>query len=79
MSERLLTAEELAERLSVPPKWPLQKARAGTIPHVRLGRYVRFDEADVVAWLEECKTGGGPRFRRHQPQRRTNAAEGGAQ
>ena len=68
MTERLLTAEQLAERLGVPAKWPLAQARAGILPCVRLGRYVRFDEADVEAWLETVKSGGGPRFRRHQPR-----------
>lgn len=67
MSERLLTATELAHRLGVPAKWPLAQARAGHIPHVRLGRYVRFDAADVDAWLETVKAGGGPAYRRHRP------------
>jgi excisionase family DNA binding protein len=65
---RLLTAEELAERLSVPARWPLEQARAGAIPHVRLGRYVRFDWDDVERWLASCKQGGRPTtFRRHRP------------
>ena len=64
---RLLTAEEIAEQLGVPKGWPLEQARAGNIPHVRLGRYVRFDEDDVTAWVESLKTGGGPSFRRHRP------------
>jgi excisionase family DNA binding protein len=68
VSERLLTAEELAERLGVPAKWPLAQARAGHIPHVKLGRYVRFDAADVDAWVESLKAGGGPAFRRHVPR-----------
>jgi excisionase family DNA binding protein len=51
MADRLLTTEELAERLGVPAKWPLQQARVGNIPHVRLVRYVRFELADVEAWL----------------------------
>lgn len=67
MTERLLTAEELAERLGVPARWPLAQARAGNIPHVKLGRYVRFDADDVDQWLETVKRGGGPAFRRHHP------------
>lgn len=68
MGERLLTAEELAVRLGVPAKWPLAQARAGHIPHVKLGRYVRFDVADVDRWLESVKAGGGPAFRKHRPE-----------
>jgi len=66
VSDRLLTANELAERLGVPAKWPLAQARDGHIPHVRLGRYVRFDEADVHALVESLKMGGGPAYRRHR-------------
>lgn len=63
-----MTAEELAERLNVPARWPLEQARAGAIPHVKLGRYTRFDWDDVEAWLAECKQGGrATAFRRHTP------------
>jgi len=54
----------------VPAKWPLAQARAGNLPHVKLGRYTRFDVADVDAWLESLKAGGGPTFRRHHPERK---------
>src|SRR4051812_35142850 len=37
----LLTAEEVAEALRVPRSWVYAEARAGRLPHVRLGRYVR--------------------------------------
>jgi excisionase family DNA binding protein len=39
--DRLLTAEEIAERLGVKTQWVWAQARAGRIPHVRLGRYRR--------------------------------------
>jgi excisionase family DNA binding protein len=58
VSDRLLDAKAVAERLGVPESWVRESARAGAIPHVRLGRYVRFDLADVEAWLEECKHPG---------------------
>jgi excisionase family DNA binding protein len=67
VTERLLTAAELAERLNVPPGWPLEQARAGNIPHLRLGRYVRFEWGEVAAWLESVKAGGGPHFRKYRP------------
>jgi len=43
----LLTAEELAERLWVPPSWIREQTRSRSLhgdplPHLRLGRYVRF-------------------------------------
>jgi excisionase family DNA binding protein len=67
VTERLLTAAELAELLSVPAGWPLEQARAGNLPHLRLGRYVRFSWPDVEEWLQNVKSGGGPQFRKHKP------------
>ena len=60
MSDRLLDAAAIAERLGVPKTWVLESARSGVMPCVRLGRYVRFDLADVERWLEECKRPGRP-------------------
>ena len=53
--------------LAVPVGWVREHTRADGIPCVRLGRYVRYDRADVLAWVEGLKEGGGPRFRKHQP------------
>src|SRR5436190_427433 len=39
--DRLLTADELAERLGMKTEWVWAQARAGRIPHVRLGRHGR--------------------------------------
>ena len=50
---RLIKVEELADVLSVPRSWVYQQTAAGTIPHVRVGRYVRFDLDSVMAWLAE--------------------------
>ena len=58
MTGRLLNADEVAERLGVPTSWVRESTRSGAIPHVRLGRYVRFELADVELWLEECKNPG---------------------
>ena len=56
--DRLLTADELAERLGMRTDWVWAQARAGRIPHVRLGRYRRFRESAVEAWLRDLETGG---------------------
>jgi excisionase family DNA binding protein len=60
VSDRLLTAPELAERLAVPESWVRESTRSGAIPHVQLGRYRRYREADVMAWLEACSRPGRP-------------------
>jgi excisionase family DNA binding protein len=49
--DRLLTAEEVAERLGMRTDWVWAQARAGRIPHVRLGRYRRFPESSLDAWM----------------------------
>jgi excisionase family DNA binding protein len=50
---RLLTADEVAERLGVTKDWVWAQARAGRIPHVQLGRYRRFREEALEDWLVE--------------------------
>jgi excisionase family DNA binding protein len=68
MSDRLVDAAVVAERLGVPVTWVREQVRANAIPCVRLGRYVRFDLADVDEWLATCKQPGRPvSFRRHAP------------
>ncbi len=50
----ILTPAEVAARLRVPESWVYEKTRARCrkpIPTMRLGRYVRFDWAAVLAWL----------------------------
>lgn len=41
MSERLLDAQEVAERLHVPVSWVRESTRSGAMPCVELGRYRR--------------------------------------
>jgi len=55
----LLTAEQAAELLGVPKTWVLAEARADRIPHVRLGRYVRFDADALRAWWQTLARGPG--------------------
>jgi excisionase family DNA binding protein len=49
---QLITADGAAERLGVKASWVLREARAGRIPHIRMGRYVRFDPDELAAWCE---------------------------
>jgi excisionase family DNA binding protein len=49
----LLTADDLAACWGVRTKHVYALARDGGLPHVRLGRYVRFRRAAVAAWLDE--------------------------
>jgi excisionase family DNA binding protein len=56
-TDRLLTADEVAEFLNVPTTWVRSETRAERMPHVKLGKYRRYRLDDVVAWLEN-KRGG---------------------
>ena len=56
--DRLLTADEIAQRLGMKTEWVWAQARAGKIPHVRLGRYRRFRESAVEEWLRQLESGG---------------------
>jgi excisionase family DNA binding protein len=65
-SDRLLDAAEVAELLNVPTRWVREHSRNGHLPSIRLGRYVRFRRASVLAWVAEQEQGGAA-WRRHRP------------
>jgi excisionase family DNA binding protein len=46
-----MTAEELADLLSVSRLMILRRAKRGTIPSFRVGSCVRFDPANISRWL----------------------------
>jgi hypothetical protein len=70
MGDQLIDAKAAGELLSVPHTWLLRQARRDAIPHVRLGRYVRFDADQLLAWARnrargptyplDSNTQGGP-------------------
>ena len=49
----LLDADQAGVLLNVPASWVLAEARARRIPHVRLGRYVRFRSHELLEWLDD--------------------------
>jgi excisionase family DNA binding protein len=59
---RLIRADAAAHLLGVPKTWVLAEARADRIPHVRLGRYVRFEAHELEVWWRARRR--GPRFGR---------------
>lgn len=46
----LIDAKAAGALLDVPSSWVLAEARADRIPHVKLGRYVRFDADQLGVW-----------------------------
>ncbi len=54
---RLVDAAQAGELLGVPKSWVLGEARADRIPHVRLGRYVRFEPVELERWWAARRRG----------------------
>src|SRR5205823_6285094 len=50
---RLLTADQVAALLQVTRSWVYAETHAGRIPHVRLGRYVRYRASAIARWIGE--------------------------
>lgn len=48
----LVSVPELAEYLDVKCSWIYAQSAAGSIPRVRVGRYIKFRLSDVLCWLE---------------------------
>jgi len=61
--EKLLTPQEIAEVLGVQPSTIYQWTHQGYIPHVKLGKFVRFRAKDVEKWVER-KASNGKRTRK---------------
>lgn len=57
-SPRLLTVRETAEWLGLSRRALWSLYIGGSLPHLRLGRAVRFDPRDVEAWIGRQKKGG---------------------
>ena len=56
MIERMLTVRELARILNVPVSWVYARTRKGagnSIPHVRVGKYIRFHEEAIRKYIEQ--------------------------
>jgi excisionase family DNA binding protein len=51
--ERLLNMVEVAEMLGVEESTVYSWTHRKTIPHIKIGRLLRFRESDIAAWLED--------------------------
>jgi len=50
---KLLTPQEVADLLSVRKSTIYQWTHQGYIPHVKLGKFVRFNQDKVMEWVEK--------------------------
>jgi hypothetical protein len=72
-SRVLIDAKAAGALLGVPHTWVLDEARHDRIPHIRLGRYVRFDADELLAWARNRSR--GPTY---YQQQKTNGGLGAA-
>lgn len=57
---RLLTIEEVADMLRVSKSWIYERTRRRgqeQLPHLKVGKYLRFEECTVREFLERLKVG----------------------
>jgi excisionase family DNA binding protein len=58
IENKLLTVSEVAAELQVPVSWVYERTRRNgvdRIPHIKLGKYLRFRWSSVLEWLEGMK------------------------
>jgi excisionase family DNA binding protein len=59
-AEALLTVHEVAEFLRVPASWVYERTRRhgrDRLPHVKIGKYLRFRLSDLETYLETLRRG----------------------
>ncbi len=66
-TDDLLTVDDVAAMLRMKRAWVYAETRRGALPHVRLGRYVRYRRSAVTAWVEGLEQGA--RTARRTPPR----------
>ena len=59
-ADELLTLDEAATLLKVPKSWIYERTRKGAIPHLKLGKYLRFPRAALLQWVgAQGRSGSG--------------------
>jgi excisionase family DNA binding protein len=53
MNQNLIGIKEMALKLDVPVSWLYSRTRTKEIPHLKIGKYVRFDEDEVIDWIKQ--------------------------
>ncbi len=51
--ERLMTAKQVSELIEVRPSTIYQWVHLGLIPHVKLGKCVRFKKNELFRWIDK--------------------------
>ena len=53
--DQLLTAGEVADLMRVTRGWIYAQTRRDAIPHLRLGRYVRYRRSAIEQWMVQIE------------------------
>jgi excisionase family DNA binding protein len=53
LAEPLLDATAAAKLLSVKPSWVYEAVRSRRIPHLKIGRHIRFLRSDLERWVAD--------------------------
>ena len=62
-----LTIEEAADLLRVKVSWLYERTRTNGVPHIKLGKYLRFDRDELLTWASQFRRGGDDRGPSRRP------------
>lgn len=51
-ADKLWTADDVAEYLGMTKPWVYAQVRRKRLPHLRLGKYVRFQQRTIEEWVQ---------------------------
>ena len=51
----LITPDQLCDLLQVDKTWVYRQTREGTIPFIKMGKYLRFQRSNIEKWLIQCQ------------------------
>lgn len=57
--DQLLTADDVTDLMRVTRAWVYAETRRDALPHLRLGRYVRYRRSAIDAWMITVERGPG--------------------
>jgi excisionase family DNA binding protein len=57
MTEGYVNIKDVESFTGLPRSWIYAKAAAGEIPHLKVGKYLRFRLTEVEAWLAQHRRG----------------------
>lgn len=50
--DAILTPKQLANHLQTSRQWVYERVSLGEIPHIKVGKYLRFKKSDIDNWIK---------------------------